>query len=202
MHCTLMHALCPNGLARLAEDSATSGRLHRLFTLPGAALPTLVRSPGIRIDIRTYNRQETHHAPTFSIRIRDRIRLRRRRGLGSGRQGSPDRRDLRPDRAVVVRPQAPRRRDGGRPARARPAPRQPGRHLGAEPARVDRHPVRDGADRLSPRQHQSSVPPRRTRARARRCRLPGSGHGARVQGQRLARHARRDRARDPPGRRQ
>ena len=83
-------------------------------------------------------------------------------------------------RAVVVRPEAARRRDGRRPARARPAPRQPRRHLGAEPARVDRHPVRDRADRPRPGQHQPGLPHDRAGVRAQQGRLPRARHGARA----------------------
>ncbi len=77
------------------------------------------------------------------------------------------------------------------------AARQPRRHLGAEPPRVAGHAVRDRARRPRPGQHQPGVPQDRARVRAQQGRLPRAGDGAPLQEQRLPRHARRDRARDP-----
>ena len=79
-------------------------------------------------------------------------------------------------------------RAGGREGRPR-------RHLVAEQRRVGRRPVRDGADRRDPRQHQPGLSRARARVRAAAVRLLAADPRAGLQGRRLRRAARARRRR-------
>ena len=73
---------------------------------------------------------------------------------------------------------------------------RPGRHLGGQLQRMGARPVRHGACRAHPRQHQPGLPGARVRIRGQEIRLPGADPEPRPQGERLFRFAPRDRARD------
>ena len=83
-----------------------------------------------------------------------------------------------------------------RPSGARPEEGRPGRHLGGQLQRMGARPVRHGACRADPHQHQPGLPGARVRIRGPKIRLPGADPEPRPQVERLFRFAARDRARD------
>ncbi len=89
------------------------------------------------------------------------------------------------------------RRSRGGTCRPGSGDRRSGRHLEPEPSRVGRAPVRHCSRRRDPRHDQPGLPHRRAALRRAAVGVQVGRGGARVQGRRLRRHARRDPARRP-----